>query len=108
MNDYTLNIQFFIEMNYFFQKELGNLDFFSFFSSLAPERQKLFRKFCEFRNYSVLIWDGIMENIYPCVSLLCTKPVVPKLFWYITIFNEFEYHITKQKSVEICENLAVR
>ena len=33
MNDYTLNIQFFIGMNYFFQKELGNLDFFSFFSS---------------------------------------------------------------------------
>ena len=31
MNDYTLNIQFFIGMNYFFQKELGNLDFFSFF-----------------------------------------------------------------------------
>ena len=39
MNDYTLNIQFFIGMNYFFQKELGNLDFFSFFSSKVAIRK---------------------------------------------------------------------
>ena len=93
MNDYTLNIQFFIGMNYFFQKELGNLDFFSFFSSKVAISKintkpfddfleisekffglvdsKLFRKFCEFRNYSVLIWDGIMENIYPCDPCVC-------------------------------------
>jgi len=33
MNDYTLKISFIIGMNYFSQKELGNLDFFSVFSS---------------------------------------------------------------------------
>ena len=86
MNDYTHNIQFHHWNELSSQKECGNLDFFSFFSSKVAIaalllksllailvfgfKSKLFRKTSDFQKLFRDVYPSLMRNIYPCIILL--------------------------------------